>query len=449
MTLYQGDTKIDAVYFGAPGSGLGVTNTMVTYEGSYGLITAGTIKVPANVEGDLIIFLVQANDQVSTPSNFSIYQSYTTGSGVSKRVSTIFYRFAPAGGQGDFSSPNAQGTDGGGVWVFRGVHKDTPFGAYASSIKSGGTPLVIPGVTPVKPNGYGLVCQVATGSGANFPAASAGYSEMVYRGGNTYTGGYFNQNRALTSVPSLSSGSGSGGTNTHGHTFELIGAETVSNPVLATAVYLGVEKVWPIYVANLSPWYTPSTAGGTIDVPWPFGATAVDVVMVGGGAGGTGTGIGGNPPRGGGEGPWSGVTITNQAANYDRLVIRQISGGNMDGVGGGNFNTDAADGSKVGVTARYGASGQLAEVVSGQGLDKNSNTGNRNGGNVPETFTFNGRTFTMASYGVNAGRGGATSNKNGGPGNLPGGGGQSADNGGLTGYNGGNGAHGAAILYWY
>jgi hypothetical protein len=215
---------------------------------------------------------------------------------------------------------------------------------------------------------------------------------------------------------------------------------------------LGTEKVWPIYVATLSPWYTPSAAGagGAINVPWPVGADFCDVIVVSGGAGGTGTGVAGNKQRGGGEGVWGGQTfprVLNGEATTGLKISRTSTGG-QDGVGGGNFNTEAADGSPIEVE-RGGTQTNADRFRVAGGLDKTSNTNNRNGGNVPETFTFNGRTYTMASYGVNAGRGGATSNKNGGPGNAPGGGGQSADDGGLTGYNGGNGAHGAAILYWY
>jgi hypothetical protein len=240
----------------------------------------------------------------------------------------------------------------------------------------------------------------------------------------------------------------------------------------ATAVYLGTEKVWPIYVGNLSGWFKPNPTTGNgsqtaIYIDWPAGAEFCDVIFVGGGAGGTGTGIGGNPQKGGGEGQWQGFTIPRtgelqtdntggtqgQPITYNRLFLQWLTPPGGDGVGGGNFNTLAADGSYMTISPRDYASINAQKTgpirVGNRSLDQTSNTGNRNGGNVAESFTFNGRTYTMASYGTNAGRGGATSNKNGGPGNAPGGGGQSADNGGLTGYNGGDGAHGAAILYWY
>ena len=226
----------------------------------------------------------------------------------------------------------------------------------------------------------------------------------------------------------------------------------------ATAVYLGSEKVWPIYTPQQSPWYKfDNNNGQTLgnNIPWPAGAEFVDVIMVGGGAGGTGTGVGGNPQKGGGSGEWQGFTIPRIEAKpvsgtytYTSLNVRQTSYSGQDGVGGGNFNTEAADGKYIIASGVQGGVGGNNKTGS-SALDKTSNTNNRNGGNVPETFTFNGRTYTMASYGANAGRGGATSNKNGGPGNAPGGGGQSADNGGLTGYSGGNGANGAFILYWY
>lgn len=229
---------------------------------------------------------------------------------------------------------------------------------------------------------------------------------------------------------------------------------------LATAVYLGVEKVWPIYVANESPWYNPGGATGstgytTIEVPWPAGADFCDVIAISGGAGGTGTGIAGNAPRGGGEGVWRGCTIARVRTDPNiplvKILLTVDARAGYDGVGGGNFNTDAADGSQIeiGYASASNQTTSVTEYTVNGGLDKTSNTNNRNGGNVAETFTFNGRTYTLASYGVNAGRGGATSNKNGGPGNRPGGGGQSATDGGLTGYEGGAGAHGAVKLYWY
>jgi hypothetical protein len=232
-------------------------------------------------------------------------------------------------------------------------------------------------------------------------------------------------------------------------------------------VYLGSEKVWPNYVANLSPWYSPGVTHGAgtsyIIVPWPAGAEFVDVIAVGGGAGGTGTGVAGNRQLGGGQGVWKGWTIPRTgeqdsaqvALTYHELWVQCNAVAGQDGVGGGNFSTEAADGSATRIVPRGRRAGEPnatyvgPERTTGNSQDKTSNTGNRNGGNVDATFVYNGRTYTMASYGTNAGRGGATSNKNGGDGNRPGGGGQSADDGGLTGYNGGKGAHGAAILYWY
>lgn len=222
----------------------------------------------------------------------------------------------------------------------------------------------------------------------------------------------------------------------------------------ATAVYLGSEKVWPVFTPRLSPWYSPNgpIGQGGIAVPWPDGAQFCDVVGISGGAGGTGTGVGGNPQLGGGSGLWGGITIPRQedgrTYTYVNLYIGLDAG--FDGAGGGNFNTQAADGSRFYVKPSGDTAANIGPERSiAGGLDKTSGTGNRNGGSVAPSFVFNGRTYTLASYGAGAGQGGATGNKNGGPGSRPGGGGQSADNGGLTGYNGGNGAHGAAILYWY
>lgn len=226
----------------------------------------------------------------------------------------------------------------------------------------------------------------------------------------------------------------------------------------ATAVYLGSEKVWPNYVANQSPWYTPAN-GQSVEITWPAGSEFCDVIMIGGGAGGTGTGVAGNKQLGGGSGMWKGQTFPRIDMGFGgfpnglpmvKMVVKNDTKAGYDGVGGGNFNTEAARGCQM-IAKAYSAStgaGSLTATTTSADV-KASNTGNRNGGNVAASFTFNGRTYTLDSYGVNAGRGGATSNKNGGSGNAPGGGGQSADDGGLTGYNGGNGATGAFILYWY
>ena len=227
----------------------------------------------------------------------------------------------------------------------------------------------------------------------------------------------------------------------------------------ATAVYLGTEKVWPSYTPQQSQWYSPGNATGPqpnlpgVAIPWPAGATFCDVIMVNGGAGGTGTGVAGNDQLGGGQGSWYGVTVPCEKVAGNpavKLTMKMLTESSWDGVGGGNFNTEAAGGcSWEGILYNAGNT-RINSFGSGVRADpKTSNTGNRNGGNVAAEFVFNGRTYTLASYGPNAGRGGASSNKNGSDGTRPGGGGQSADDGGLTGYSGGDGAQGAFILYWY
>jgi hypothetical protein len=224
---------------------------------------------------------------------------------------------------------------------------------------------------------------------------------------------------------------------------------------IATAVYLGDIKVWPNYTPVLSPWYTPTpsaadTIGNGINVPWPAGAKKCDVIAISGGAGGTGTGIGGNAPFGGGAGVWRGTTIDTSivggAISSLRLIVLSQAG--YDGAGGGNFNTEAADGYKVGVFDGRFNDPPFANWLAG-GVEGQSLSGNRNGGNVAPTYTYNGRNYTLASYGAGAGQGGASSNKNGSAGIIPGGGGQSASDGSITGFSGGRGAGGAFICYWY
>lgn len=225
---------------------------------------------------------------------------------------------------------------------------------------------------------------------------------------------------------------------------------------LATAVYFGTEKVWPVYVPNETQWYTPTPGnpGPAILVPWPEGATTCEMVSISGGAGGTGTGVGGNAPIGGGAGKWAsnrqGLPTTHPSyTKYTHVKIWNIAAPGTDGAGGGNFNTAAAKGSRIMVSGVKEDGTETVWVSNGAVDPGTSNTGNRNGGNVDPSYTFSGRTYTLASYGAGAGQGGASSNKNGSAGTAPGGGGQSADNGGLTGFAGGAGGHGAVKLYFY
>lgn len=221
----------------------------------------------------------------------------------------------------------------------------------------------------------------------------------------------------------------------------------------AAAVYLGTQKVWPVYVPNESPWYTPTPGnpGPAILVPWPAGAAVCEPIAISGGAGGTGTGVGGNAPAGGGAGKWySQRQGTPQDPGYDLYTHVKIwveAAPGSDGVGGGNFNTTAAAGSRIRVVGVRKDSTE-ANWINGAGGTAGGSPNGRNGGNVDPSFVWSGRTYTVASYGPGAGQGGASSNKNGASGATPGGGGQSADNGGLTGYSGGAGGHGAVKIYW-
>ena len=460
MSLFQGGTTIDAVYFGQSDIPLGP----VTFNGATGSINTGTVTPPAHSEGDLLVLHTGHSSltPLSAPAGWTLWKTVTqnrTDATVGDNCSQIFYRFAPAGGVG---TPAMSGFTGPGCWscyCYSNVNTTTPFGAYAQQKEVGdniGTKPVAPNSTMTNPNGNALVVHAFTamqpGSFANGVSFPSGYSTMYNTNAQAnYSCGWYRNDRTTATINSvtMSTGSVDGG---FGYTYEILPGSKRTSP-LAQAVYLGSEKVWPIFVPQLSPWYSPAS-GTPITVTWPKNAEFCDVVIVSGGAGGTGTGIAGNPQLGGGEGKWAGTTIaqgSNPSGNlYTSLSIAVMANAGNDGVGGGNFNTEAADGSYMQVTPLHaGGPGAWWNGNSSHGLDKTSNTGNRNGGNVDATFVYNGRTYTMASYGTNAGRGGASSNKNGSDGSRPGGGGQSADNGGLTGYNGGNGAHGAAILYWY
>ena len=431
--MFLGGTKIDGVYLGRPASTFTPVEVKIITPGAWSYaIPAGATKI------DVVCFggggggngSGAFGDADGGSEGGSAFKTYTVGSTGSDFAAggTITGSNGLGGkyGTGPFDNPGP----GTATTVIGGL--SAPGGKQAdegAGNPQGGTP------APVTLNGRVYVGgqggnRVGTGPIGDSPATDG----EVGGGGGGGGGASATNNRG---------GKGGGGAT---YLYFYGGTSGVG---MADAVYLGVEKVWPIYVGSLSPWYSPNS-GSPITVPWPVGAEFCDAVIVSGGAGGTGTGVSGNAQRGGGEGKWAGTTIPrlNTSGNpYTSISIAVMANAGNDGAGGGNFSTEAADGSYTQVTPLPG--GAWWNGNNSQGLDKTSNTGNRNGGNVAAEFVFNGRTYTMASYGTNAGRGGATSNKNGGDGTRPGGGGQSADNGGLTGYNGGKGAHGAAILYWY
>lgn len=417
MSLFLGGTKIDAVYTGAQSaSGFVPVTVFVNTVGAW------TYPVPAGAN----------------------------------RVDVVVYGAGGGGGVGAAASDGKGGGQGGvGTRTFT-IGLDHPATNVVGTNGKGGS------------STDGTATSVTSGTVAVTGAAGTFANQSTYRGvsapdvlfnGSSYAGG--KGGATYGEAGTQPGGGGAGGKQRatsdggDGGTYLRFYNVGSSAPGMAQAVYLGNEKVWPIFVPQLSQWYSPGNATGSssasVDVPWPVGAEFCDVIAVGGGAGGTGTGVSGNAQKGGGDGQWAGATVTRITNTKAITAIRIAVGapGGQDGAGGGNFNTEAADGSRILISCLDSALGLVSSFQSGQGLDKTSNTGNRNGGNVDATFVYNGRTYTMASYGTNAGRGGATSNKNGGDGNRPGGGGQSADNGGLTGYNGGRGAHGAAILYWY
>ena len=418
MSLFLGGTKIDAVYTGAQSaSGFVPVTVFVNTVGAW------TYPVPAGAN----------------------------------RVDVVVYGGGGGGSTGGVSTDGKGGGQGGvGTRTFT-IGLDHPATNVVGTNGKGGS------------STDGTATSVTSGTVAVTGAAGTFANQSTYRGvdapnvlfnGNSYAGGKGGAVYGEAGAQPGGGGAGGKGRATidggDGGTYLRFYNVGASAPGMAQAVYLGNEKVWPIFVPQLSQWYSPSVGSppsGGITVPWPVGAEFCDAIVVSGGAGGTGTGVSGNAPRGGGEGVWAGKTFSRTefpSQPYTGLNINNGAKGGADGAGGGNFNTEAADGSDITIFPIYSPTqSSFTGWRTAGGLDKNSNTGNRNGGNVAAEFVFNGRTYTMASYGTNAGRGGATSNKNGGDGNRPGGGGQSADNGGLTGYNGGRGADGAAILYWY
>lgn len=421
MSLFLGATTIDAVYAGIPGTIFAPVSVFINTVGAW------TYPVPAGANRiDVVAFGAGGGGAYGSTAT----EGRGGGAGGSSSRTFIIGSDHPA--------TNVVGNNGKGGAANGG-------NGQATSVTSGSV--------------------AVTGSGGTFASQPASVYQGadaadVFLNGNTYAGGKGGRTHASDGGQPGGGGAGgasgarSAGDGGAGGTYLRFYDSAAGSPGMAQAVYLGSEKVWPIFVPQLSSWYSPSP-GQDVRVTWPTGAEFCDVIMVGGGAGGTGTGISGNAQKGGGDGQWNGATIprTEGSLTYTSLSIVCNAVAGADGVGGGNFSTEAADGSTIRVFPQVPANGggysTGAIRNSGQGLDKTSNTGNRNGGNVATEFVYNGRTYTMASYGTNAGRGGATSNKNGGDGTRPGGGGQSADNGGLTGYNGGKGAHGAAILYWY
>lgn len=457
MSLFTGATTIDAVYVGdsAGSGGSTVTPTFVNYTGSTTGENNGAATIPAHQAGDLLLLTLFNSEGsiAAAPAGWTFFRGSVLDNGGlgSKGFAAIYYRIATGPGT---APPTVTGK-----WMvqtFSGVDRDNPFGAYnVTATLTKQNQLTAPAITLSKPDGYGMALHVFTvfdNSGAGnitWGDPPAGWLAASSKNSSRHLSQYRSSRTPAAVGTSTAGQTGSNTESGWAHSIELLSG-SISTVKMAQAVYLGTEKVWPTFVGQLSPWYTLAANGAVTSVPWPFGAEFVDVILIGGGAGGHGTGVGGNPQIGGGAGQWGGRTYSrvDGSLTYTGLQLNVVTAAGTDGAGGGNFNTQAADGSGTRVTP-ITATGYGAFYNAAGGLDKTSTTGNRNGGSVLPSFTFNGRTYTVASYGAGAGQGGASSNKNGSVGAVPGGGGQSADNGGLTGYNGGNGAPGAAILYWY
>ena len=439
MTLYQAATKIDAVYFFGDSSGGGGAFTPLEVK----IDTPGTwtYTIPAGATRmDVVIFgggggggsSGALGDGLGGRSASSTYATFVIGTDFAAGATVTGYN-----GKGGAGKTGGFGQADSGEPTTFATNKLSAIGGLGGDglgDSQGGTPKTVTYNSRVYVGGQGGAATSTNGSNGAVGGGGGGGGEQSAIGNNGGDGG-------------------------SGRTYLYFYAPApAAGPGLCLAVYLGDEKVWPDYTANLSQWYSPGNATGSqsppsITIPWPAGATFCDVIMINGGAGGTGTGIAGNAQKGGGQGNWFGVTVPREkvAGNpATKFTMQMLTEAGWDGVGGGNFNTTAAGGCSWAGNVYNAANTRIDTFGSGtRSTPMTSNTNNRNGGNVAPSFTFNGRTYTLASYGAGAGQGGASSNKNGSDGTRPGGGGQSADNGGLTGYNGGNGAQGAFRLYWY
>ena len=257
MSLFLGGTKIDAVYTGAQSaSGFVPVTVFINTVGAW------TYPVPAGANRvDVVVYGAGgggSNGGVSTDGKGG------GQGGVGTRTFTIGL---------DHPATNVVGTNGKG---------GSGTGGTATSVTSGTVAVTGAAGTFANQSSYrGVDAPDVLFNGSSYAGGKGGatYGQAGTQPGGGGAGG---KSRAT-------SDGGDGGTYLR---FYNVGS---SAPGMAQAVYLGNEKVWPIFVPQQSPWYSPGAAYGAvgytgIEVPWPAGAEFCDAICLGGGAGGTGTG---------------------------------------------------------------------------------------------------------------------------------------------------------------
>jgi hypothetical protein len=434
VSLFTGGTQITGMYLGSNDAPALVYQTVTLRDVTYGYSKA--LSLPTSAADDLILLAVMRRSSTlpaAPDPTWRLYESMTSSGLSDNFASALYYKFAPRGGM-SVSTSLPETMD----WMmasFSGVDQTKPFGAYAESSfamtnGTGGPMLYTNQITMSQPNGTALVVDIIQPKAAAVGwGTPTGYTKIIPDTGNDQWAIYRN-NRLL---PTVQREIVTASTKITGfvHTFEILPASHMSEPGLLTAVYLGNEKIWPADV-NGGFGLTLLTHPGDFAFKLPAGATAVDIVLIGGGGGGSGSAGGITPDGDGGSyGPWKSFTArvgTEIAAGG--VITGNIGAG---GVGGNALFILPYNGEpttvKVGTTTLSSAGGLGGGAVE-----------NRTG-MTPPPYPFNGHTYV-------GGAGGNSTGSSGVPGEAPGGGGQGGDSQ-LFSTNGANGGAGGVYLYVY
>lgn len=421
------------MYLGSSNSPATVYQTVTLRDAVVGY--SKTVAYPTYTTGDMLLLTLIAGTSTvpSAPdSTWKLYESITSSGLGDNFASALYYKFVPQGMSLVYNL--ASNMD----WMmasFSGVDQAKPFGAYAeapfamTSISTGGS-MNTPAITMTQPNGKALVVDVLQPKSATgYWSTPGGYTKFFSDVNNDQWAIYRNSRTtaAVASVAVTANIKISGFV----HTFEILPSSYISEPGLLTAVYLGTEKIWPEDVTG-GFGLTLITNPGDFAFVVPVGATAVDVVFIGGGGGGSGSAGGITPDGdGGGVGAWQSFTAKVGVDVPAGGIIRgNIGGGGANGtalfIGPGNGEVTKVTVNSVTRTATAGQGGLAVQDRTGL---------------TPPPCIFNGRTYP-------GGAGGNGTADVGEPGESPGGGGQGGKST-ATSRAGGPGGSGGVYLYVY
>jgi hypothetical protein len=400
MGLFTGATKIDAVYVGGAGGSTGsgeiaYSKVMLKYSDAN---RSARAEFGQAYPGDLLV-LVMGNPTTSAPtapSGWTLYKTIGSSGLGNTYSSSIYYKYATAGGTSSVNTPGI--TTDWMSFVFTGAHPTAPFGAYAD-VDHGTTNLdsyPLPAITMTQPNGFALVMSLLSGKSTVMqweplpPGYTAGLSQN-----------YWNQwailrtDRTTAAVPQIVQKSTSRQT-AFSHTLELMPNFITLEPGIASAVYLGAEKVWPVVTGADTTFSIP----GTFVYKVPSGAKKLDIVALGaGGGGGKGEWLG--EGRGALPGQWAAVTLT---VGLDVQIGQALNV--IVGAGGeGNSNVlDLGPGKDGGQSTLFGFLTAKGGIGGGSSTSQSIGMPSISGGNPdPTNYVYNGKTYVAGVGGTSVG----------------------------------------------